>query len=84
MKITITNEGEPIVDCDTNLVCGVVKEGDDFRCIIYVSKENSLNVAKLAIGMGNLLEELFKMPEVKKIYKRLKRRAVIHKEDMGV
>lgn len=84
MKITITHEGKTILDCETNLACCVVEEGDGFHCIASVDERTSEDAALMALSLDSLRADILSNPEIEKAYKRLKRRAVIHKEDMGV
>lgn len=81
MKITITHEGKTILDCETNLACCVVEEGDGFRCIASVDNRTSEDAALMALSLDSLRADILSNPEIEKAYKRQKRRAIIQRED---
>ena len=79
MKITITSEGKALVDCETNLACCVVEEGDGFRCIASVDNRTSEDAALLALSLDSLRETILAEPSIQEAYKTIQRKWKIYR-----
>ena len=79
MKITIQHEGKTILDCETNLACCVVEEGDGFRCIASVDERTSEDAALMALALDSLRETILAEPSIQAAYKTIQRERKIYR-----